>query len=270
MGNPLKEFMDFAVETAHAAGRLTLGYFQAGVQAEYKSDDTPVTEADRRAEALIRRRIEKRFPDHAILGEEHGEKTARGSAMRWIIDPIDGTKAFIRGVPLYAVLIGLEIDGRCEVGVAYFPALDDMIYAASGTGCFWNGRRARVAATATLQKSFISFTGAESFEPAGRFAAWQRFLRTGYYSVGWSDAYGHALVATGRLEVMLDPVLNPYDCAPFPPMLREAGGYFGDWSGNETIYGGEGLSTTRVLLPQVLDLLRTEAPHGNAGGHEDG
>lgn len=266
MGNPLAEFLDFAIDTAHAAGRLTLGYFQAGVDAEFKPDATPVTVADRSAEELIRGRIEKRYPRHAILGEEHGAKNGRHSDCRWIIDPIDGTKAFIRGVPLYAVLIGLEIDNRCEVGVAYFPALDDMIYAASGLGCFWNGRRARVAATASLGKSFIGFTGAESFEPAGRFAAWQRFLRASYCSVGWSDAYGHALVATGRMEVMLDPVLNPYDCAPFPPMLREAGGYFGDWAGNETIHAGEGLSTTRALLPEVLDLLQTEAPGGSLDG----
>jgi myo-inositol-1(or 4)-monophosphatase len=135
-----------------------------------------------------------------------------------------------------------------------------MIYAATGGGCFWNGRRTRVAATATLAESFIGFTGAESFEPAGRFTAWQRFLRASYCCVGWSDAYGHALVATGRLELMLDPVLNPYDCAPFPPIMREAGGYFGDWSGNETIYGSEGLSTSRTLLPQVLDLISSATP----------
>lgn len=259
MGKTLKDYLEFAVEIAHAAGRLTLGYFQAGVRAEFKADDTPVTVADRSAEELVRRRIAKRYPDHAILGEEHGLKEGPQGAPRWIIDPIDGTKAFMRGVPLYAVLIGLEIDQRCEVGVAYFPALDDMIYAASGKGCFWNGRPARVATTGSLAKSFIGFTGAESFEPAGRFAAWQRFLRTSYCSVGWSDAYGHALVATGRMEVMLDPVLNPYDCAPFPPILREAGGYFGDWSGHETIYGGEGLSTTQALLPQVLDLIQNSA-----------
>lgn len=258
MRSALKDFQAFAIETAHAAGRLTLGYFQAGVRAEFKPDDTPVTVADRKAEELIRRRIEKRYPTHAILGEEQGAKTGDNSEVRWIIDPIDGTKAFIRGVPLYAVLIGLEIEARCEVGVAYFPALNDMIYAASGEGCFWNGRRARVAPTTSLERSFIGFTGADNFEPAGRLKAWQRFLQESYYSVGWSDAYGHALVATGRLEVMLDPVLNPYDCAPFPPMLREAGGYFGDWSGNETIYGQEGLSTTRTLLPQVLDLIRCD------------
>jgi myo-inositol-1(or 4)-monophosphatase len=259
MAKALKDYLDFALETAHAAGRLTLGYFQAGVQAEFKADDTPVTVADRRAEELIRERLAKRYPTHAILGEEHGAQAGSEGDPRWIIDPIDGTKAFMRGVPLYAVLIGLEIDGRCEVGVAYFPALDDMIYAATGCGCFWNGRPARVAKTSSLKKSFVGFTGAESFEPAGRFGVWQRFLRASYGSVGWSDAYGHALVATGRMEVMLDPVINPYDCAPFPPILREAGGYFGDWSGKETIYGGEGLSTTQTLLPQVLDLVQNSA-----------
>jgi len=254
----LQEYLEFAVDTAHAAGRLTLGFFQYAVHAEFKADDTPVTAADRQAEQLIRSRIEKRFPRHAIIGEEHGTKPGDGDAFRWIIDPIDGTKAFIRGVPLYAVLIGLEIEGRCEVGVAYFPALNDMIYAATDQGCFWNGRRARVASTPRLERSFVGFTGAESFQPAGRFRTWQRFLQKSYCSVGWSDAYGHALVATGRMEVMLDPILNPYDCAPFPPIMREAGGYFGDWSGTETIYGREGLSTTRTLLPQVLDLIQSD------------
>ena len=259
----LQEYLDFAIETAHAAGRLTLGYFQTALQPDYKADDTPVTVADRKAEDLIRERIEDRYPRHAILGEEQGAKTGADSEFRWIIDPIDGTKAFIRGVPLYAVLIGLEIDNRCEVGVAYFPALNDMIYAATGGGCYWNGKRARVAATTRIDRSFVSFTGADSFEPAGKLDAWRRFLDKSYYSVGWSDAYGHALVATGRLEVMLDPVLNPYDCAPFPPILREAGGYFGDWAGNETIYANEGLSTTQTLLPQVLDLINTASSRSN-------
>lgn len=256
MAQPLKSFLDFAIETAHAAGRLTMGYFQTDLRPDFKEDDSPVTVADRQAETLIRDRIEKRYPRHAILGEEQGAKSGDDSEFRWIIDPIDGTKAFIRGVPLYAVLIGLEIEKRCEVGVAYFPALDDMIYAATGGGCFWNGRRTRVASTARLDRAYIGFTGADSFGPAGRFEAWQRMLQASYYSVGWSDAYGHALVATGRMEVMLDPIINPYDCAPFPPILREAGGYFGDWSGNETIYAKEGLSTTRTLLPQVLEQIQ--------------
>lgn len=252
----LDDYLEFAQQTAHDAGRLTLGYFQTGLQPDMKPDDTPVTAADRKAEELIRTRIQKHFPGHRIVGEEFGSQGADLQAPCWWIDPIDGTKAFIRGVPLYGVLIGLEIEGRIAVGVAYFPALDEMVYAAEGCGCHLNGRRCRVSPTRTLARSMVSFTNAASFRPAGREAAWQRILSSAYHCVGWSDAYGHALVATGRLELMLDPVMNPYDCGPFPVILREAGGYFGDWSGNETIHGNEALSTTRQLLPEVLSLIR--------------
>ena len=251
----LSELLNFAVETVHAAGRLTLAYFQTGIQPEFKKDDSPVTIADRKAEELIRARIEKKYPRHAIVGEEHGDKPVDGATHRWFIDPIDGTKSFIRGVPLYAVLLGLEIEGKSQIGAVYFPALDEMIYAASGLGCFCNGRRTQVCQTESLAKSFVSFTEAASFEKFGKFDAWQRLIKKCYYSPGWSDAYGHALVATGRLEIMLDPIMNPWDCGPFPVILREAGGYFGDWRGNETIYAKEALSTTQRLLPEVLKIL---------------
>ena len=252
----VRGYLDFAVQTAYEAGQLTLGYFRLGVRPDFKPDDTPVTVADREAEQLIRAKIGARYPGHAILGEEYGVEEGAEGSHRWIVDPIDGTKSFIRGVPLYGVLIGLEIEGVCEVGVAYFPALDEMVYAATGEGCYWNGRRAWVAQTERLERSTVSFTDAASFEKFGRAGAWRRIQEATYYRVGWSDAYGHALVATGRLELMLDPIMNPWDCAPFPPILREAGGYFGDWSGEETIYGNEALSTTRTLLPQVLRLVR--------------
>jgi histidinol-phosphatase len=254
----LHEYVEFAVQTAHEAGRLTLGYFRTELQPEMKADDTPVTAADRKAEELIRMRIERRFPGHRIVGEEFGTTGADASAPCWWIDPIDGTKAFVRGVPLYGVLIGLEIEKRIVAGAAYFPALDEMIYAADGSGCFLNGRRCRVSSAQGLARSTVSFTNAAGFKAAGRDAAWQRVLNVAYHSVGWSDAYGHALVAAGRLELMLDPVMNPYDCGPFPVILREAGGYFGDWSGKETIYGNEALSTTRELLPEVLRLIRED------------
>ena len=252
----LHEYVEFAVQTAHEAGRLTLGYFRTELQPEMKADDTPVTAADRKAEELIRARIERRFPGHRIVGEEFGTTGSDASTPCWWIDPIDGTKAFVRGVPLYGVLIGLEIEKRIVAGAAYFPALDEMLYAADGSGCFLNGRRCRVSSAPSLARSTVSFTNAASFKAAGRDAAWQRVLDVAYHSVGWSDAYGHALVAAGRLELMLDPIMNPYDCGPFPVILREAGGYFGDWSGNETIYGNEALSTTRDLLPEVLRLIR--------------
>ena len=252
----LREHLDFAAQTAHEAGRLTLGYFRTGeMRPELKPDDTPVTAADREAEKLIRARIGEKYPRHAVVGEEYGTDEGTDASHRWIVDPIDGTKAFVRGVPLYGVLIGLEIEGSCEVGAAYFPALDEMVYAATGLGCFCNGRRTKVSGAGTLAQGILSFTDVASFEEHCREEAFRRLRRAAGGSRGWSDAYGHALVATGRAELMLDPVVNPWDCAPFPPILREAGGYCGDWSGNETIYANEALSTTRTLLPEVLRLI---------------
>ena len=252
----LRPYLEFGVQTAYEAGRLTLGYF--GTQAarpEFKADDTPVTVADREAERLIRERIGACYPKHAILGEEYGE--AEGSDHRWVVDPIDGTKSFVLGVPLYGVLIGLEIEGVCEVGAAYFPAIDEMVCAATGEGCFRNGRRANVSTTRSLAQGVASYTDAASFEEHGRWEAWLRVISAAGDSRGWSDSYGHVLVATGRVDLMLDPIMEPWDCSPFPPILREAGGYFGDWSGNETIYANEAISTTTHLLPEVLSLIES-------------
>lgn len=255
MGESLRSYLDFTVETAYLAGRETLGYFQTGLQPDLKSDHSPVTIADRRSEELIRRRIEERFPRHAILGEEYGVKEAQGDHARWFIDPIDGTRSFVCGVPLYAVLIGLELEGAVQVGAAYFPALDEMIAAASGEGCWWNGRRARVSDVPVLAQSVVAFSDVANFTKYGHSSAWARIQQATAYRGGWGDAYGYLLVATGRLELMLDPVMNAWDCGPFPPILGEAGGYFGDWQGNCTIHGGEALATTQTLLPEVLKVL---------------
>lgn len=251
----LQSYLEFATETAWRAGQLTLGYFQNGDRPDFKADDSPVTVADRKAEALIRQRIEACYPGHAITGEEFGTDETTGASHRWFIDPIDGTKSFMRGVPLYAVLIGLEIDGRIEVGAAYFPALGEMVAAASSHGCWWNGRPARVSQATNLKESVVAFTDVASFGRYGRGDAWARLQQACYFRAGWSDAYGHMLVATGRVELMLDPIMSSWDCGPFPVILREAGGYFGDWAGNETIHANEALSTTKTLLPEVLRLI---------------
>ncbi len=259
--NPLlhlyQSYLDFAVETAYLAGRLTLGYFHGETSTDFKSDDTPVTAADRAAERLIRRRIEKNYPGHAIIGEEYGISGGDSDQEphRWIIDPIDGTKSFIRGVPLYGVLIGLEVEGSVEVGVAYFPALDEMVAAGTGLGCRLNGRLVRVSEGKTLDRATVAFTDAGSFAMFNRGEAWEKVQKATWFRAGWGDAYGHCLVATGRVELMLDPVMSLWDCAPFPPILSEAGGYFGDWKGTPTIYGSEAMSTTPELLPEVLALI---------------
>jgi histidinol-phosphatase len=251
----LTPYLDFATETAYLAGRLTLGYFRTGVRPDLKADDTPVTIADRNSEQLIRQRIETRFPGHAIVGEEFGAQETEGATFRWIIDPIDGTKAFVRGVPLYAVLIGLEIEGQPVVGAAYFPALDEMLSGATGLGAWCNGRRAQVSSVDRLDRAYACFTDPGSFIQHDRQAAWDRLVQATYVRAGWSDAYGYLLAATGRVEIMLDPVMETWDCGPFPPIFAEAGGYFGDWKGNVTIYGREALATTRKLLPEVLKLI---------------
>jgi myo-inositol-1(or 4)-monophosphatase len=256
MADALEQYLDFAAETAYLAGKLTLGYFLTDVRPDVKVDDTYVTIADRKSEELIRQRIESQFPRHAIVGEEFGAKGTEAASHRWFIDPIDGTKAFVSGVPLYSVLIGLEIEGTAQVGAAYFPALDEMIAAAAGHGCWWNGRRARVSQLHELDRAFVTFTNLPGFQQYNRAAEWERVKQVTYYQAGWTDAYGYMLVATGRTHLCLDPVMETWDAAPFPPILQEAGGYFGDWQGNVSIYAREGMATTQVLLPSVLSVLR--------------
>ncbi len=255
----LDQTLEVCLAAVYEAGRLTLAHFRNGVTAELKDDDTPVTLADRAAEEAIRRRLEAAFPGHGIVGEEYGT-TRAGAPERWYIDPIDGTKSFVRGVPLYAVLLGLEVEGEVVVGAAYFPALDELVYARKGGGCFVNGRRCRVLATDELGRAYVSFTDAASFARHGREDAFRRLCDATYHRPGWSDAYGHALVATGRIEVMLDPVLSAHDAAPFGVILPEAGGYFGDFSGRPGIHHAQGLSTTAKLLPQVLEALADTGP----------
>ena len=258
----LDELLSFATQTVYQAGRLTLGYFQTGVRPDFKADDTPVTVADRLAEEYIRRQSETRYPAHAIVGEEYGASAGGASAAleavcRWYIDPIDGTKSFVRGVPLYAVLLGLEVEGVAQVGAAYFPALDELVAAATGLGCWWNGRRARVSEVDNLSRATLTFTDPANFAKHGKEAAWQRLQAATYYRAGWTDAYGYLLTATGRAELTLDAVMEDWDCGPFPPILSEAGGYFGDWQGHSTIHGHEGLATTQKLLPEVLRLIQS-------------
>jgi histidinol-phosphatase len=255
MKESISAYLDFITETAYLAGRLTLGYYQSGLEIEYKTDRSPVTLADRAAEELIRRRIEAYFPHHSIVGEEFGLKESTEAGHRWFIDPIDGTKSFVRGVPLYATLLAIEIEGKIEAGAAYFPALDEMLAAASGAGCWWNGRRARVSDTARLDQALVTCTTVANFAKHHRQEAWEQIQKATYFQTGWGDAYGYLLVATGRAELMLDPAMEPWDAAPFPVIFREAGGYFGDWQGNEDIYAKEAIATNRILLPQVLELI---------------
>jgi myo-inositol-1(or 4)-monophosphatase len=246
----LREFLDFAVDAAWQAGRQTLAHYQTGVTVQRKVDRSVVTVADRQAEQLLRERIATRFPEHAIVGEEFGESD-RQSSHRWVIDPIDGTNTFVRGVPFYGVLVALEIEGTPAVGVTYFPALDEMIAAAQGLGCYWNGRRAHVSTVTTLAEACVTYTDSHGLR-ARLGSRWDEVQQATALQRGWGDCYGHCLVATGRADIMLDPRMNPWDCAALIPILQEAGGRFTDWTGSVTIDGGDAVSTNGALHEELL------------------
>jgi len=250
----LQTYLDFATSLAYRAGKITLGYFNAGIRPDFKANNEPVTIADREAEKFVRGEIEREYPWHSIVGEEFGKSDNNGSSFRWTIDPIDGTISFIRGVPLYGVLIGLEIDGVIRVGAAYYPPLDEMLCAAEGLGCLWNGRRAHVSEVNDLAQACV---GTSDFQRLAqkdvalveRFAKRKSLLRT------WGDAYGYLLVATGRAEVCLDPYMDVWDTGPFPVIFKEAGGYFGSWSGEEGHAHGEALAVNAALKTDVINLI---------------
>lgn len=247
----LQDLLAFSTHAAWQAGRITLRYFQTGVRIDKKSDDSPVTEADRAAERGIAGLIRDRFPDDAIVGEEFGDHAGR-TGRRWIIDPIDGTKSFVHGVPLYGVMICVEIDGVPSVGVVHLPAMNEMVCAARGSGCTWNGRPASVSTVSRLEDALLCATDFESFAEYGRDGAYRNLAGRVAYCRGWGDCYGHILVATGRAEIMLDPIMAVWDCAALQPILEEAGGTFTDWSGNATIAGGEAISTNGALFDEVM------------------
>lgn len=255
MSDNLAQRLNIATAAALEAGKVTRRYFQTGVAVELKKDRSPVTIADREAEDLLYSILSREFPGDAFLGEEQGER-AGSSGYRWIIDPIDGTKSFIQGVPLYGVLVGLEDPaGDAVLGVVYLPGLDEMIAAARGEGCTWNGKPARVSDVATLDDACVVFTSLTTFEDSSRLEAFERVRASARVCRGWGDCYGHMLVATGRAEVMLDPILSDWDCAALLPILEEAGGTFADWSGRRTIHGKSGISTNGKVTEELQRIL---------------
>jgi len=240
----------FAIDAAYKGGRSTLALFQAGAHVMTKSDQTPVTLADQGAERLIRELIAETYPGEHILGEEEGGAT--GEKSRWVIDPIDGTKSFISGVPLYSTLVSYEDHGEVDVAVCYFPALDEMLYAERGQGAFFNGRPARVSTRDTVKGSVICCGGLRSMQTAGRWEPFSRIVDRALATRTWSDAYGHALVATGRVEAMLDPVVAHWDISAVSLLVREAGGRFTDFAGCDKM-ALDGISSNGCVHQEILD-----------------
>jgi histidinol phosphatase-like enzyme (inositol monophosphatase family) len=245
-------------EVARAAGDVAASHYRTALDVERKQDGSPVTIADREAERTAREWIAKRFPGDGIMGEEYGDQSRPG-ARRWLIDPIDGTKSFVRGVPLWATLIAVCEGNDVLAGAAYFPAVGEMLAAAPGSGCWWNESKCTVSDIADLRDAAALTTDTRFADQLSRRESWDDLAGRAMIARTWGDAYGYLLVATGRAEVMIDPVMNPWDAAPFLPIIEEAGGVFTDWGGARTVFGGSAVATNKALSLEVRRILR--------GGH---
>lgn len=247
---------ELARRIARSAGQLTLRYFRQGVEVERKTDDSPVTIADREAEKLLREEIAGAFPQDGILGEEFPETTG-SSGFRWILDPIDGTKSFVCGVPLYGTLVAVEHGGNSLIGVIYIAALGECVHAARGQGAWYEAdggtpEPARVSTCERLADGLLVTSQVDSFAERGAGDAYLELEKAAWITRTWGDCYGHLLVATGRAAVMIDPVMCLWDTGALQPILEEAGGTFTDWQGKQTIHAGEAIATNGLVLPEVL------------------
>ncbi|MEW4489120.1 histidinol-phosphatase [Thalassoglobus sp. JC818] len=257
--NDIQKRLEFTLEASERAEAIVMKYFlDSNLQVQLKGDSSPVTVADRGAEEFLRGKIAQEFPDDAILGEEFGEQPGT-SGYRWILDPIDGTKSFIHGVPLFGMLIGLQYEETCVAGICRIPALKEVVYARRGGGAWWQRGdgspvRAQVSSQDSMEKSLFLFTAVEGFQDIDRMDALEKFSTASALSRSWGDCYGHILVATGRADYMVDPLLAEWDAAALIPIVEEAGGVFMTWSGESTATGGNGISTTPALRDEILKI----------------
>lgn len=254
--------LEAARELALLTGDVALSYFERlragkGLEVGAKPDGTPVSEADHAAERAARAWVAERFPDDGVLGEELGASRP-GARRTWVIDPIDGTKTFVRGVPLWGSLVALVegaggaggADGAERVvlaGAAAFPATGEVLAAAPGQGCHGAGGLVRVSGVARLEEATVLTTDERFSTEPEKGARYRALAGRASVARSWGDCYGYLLVATGRAEVMVDPVLSPWDAACFLPIIEEAGGAFFDWRGARDPFGDGAIATNRAL-----------------------
>jgi histidinol-phosphatase len=241
--------LEAALDAARTGGAIALRHFRGDLRVTRKADQTPVTQADHEAEAAIVERLRPAFADIGFLGEESG---AQGNqARRWIVDPIDGTKAFTRGVPLYSTLLAFHDHDGPALGVIGLPALGQAVYAGRGLGCWSGGRPARVSETSTLDGAYLTTSGYSHWSDDALLAV----KHAGCELRTWGDGYGYALVATGRVDAMVDPAVDLYDVAAMPVILAEAGGRFTSLDGRDDAGGGSGVATNGRVHDELLGLL---------------
>jgi histidinol phosphatase-like enzyme (inositol monophosphatase family) len=259
---------ELAKKIAKSAGKVTLNWFQTDrFEVEKKADRSPLTIADREAEKHLREEIARHFPDDSIVGEEFGT-TEGNSPWRWILDPIDGTKSFISGVPLYGTMVAVDCaiedsqERDCVIGSVYIPGLDEGVHACKGQGA-WHFRgdapaeKASVAKTSDIADAVMAASEFETFGEVGRAELLEKLNKEVYFSRTWGDVYGYLLVATGRIEIMIDPILNIWDAAAVMPIIQEAGGAFTDFNGEAKIDTGNAVASNATFHDRLLNLIKT-------------
>lgn len=245
--------LEFANGLADIADEVSMRYWRrADTQIRSKTDGTPVTQADEEIERLVRKEIEKAFPAHGILGEEEPESEGT-SDTKWIIDPIDGTKNFSWGIPVWGTLIALEVAGEITCGVVSAPALGERYAAGRGLGATRNGETIAVSAVDSLAEARVGFTSVDTFMEQGVLEGFVRYVTEAAHDRGIGDFYGHMLVASGSLEAMVEPRLNAWDLGPLIVIVEEAGGRFTDLAGVRHIYGRSVISSNGSVHDAVLE-----------------
>lgn len=256
---PQRLLLEAAEAVARLAADTAVAWFGTDLAIEQKADGSPVTLADRGAEEAARAWITARFPDDGIVGEEFG--VVRPEARRqWFIDPIDGTKSFVRGVPLWGSLVGIVEGDTVLAGAVCCPAVGETIAAAIGEGAWWNGRRARVSPTAELAQATVLVTDDRAYGLVEKRDAWRRLADAASIARTWGDCYGYLLVATGRAEAMVDPKMNAWDAAAVLPVIEEAGGVFTDFAGARTAFGGDVIATNAALATAARETMGAGRP----------
>jgi histidinol phosphatase-like enzyme (inositol monophosphatase family) len=249
-----QDLLEAAAEVARLSGAAALRHFRGALEIESKADGSPVTRADREAEQAARTWLAEHFPDDGIVGEEFGETNA-GASRRWFLDPVDGTRSFVRGVPLWGSMVGVMEGDAVIAGAIAYPALGESLAAARGEGCWWNGARCRVSEVSDLARATVLATDPSFRCDARKKAAWDVLAGRAAVARSWGDCYGYLLVATGRAELMTDGVLHPWDAVPLVPILEEAGGVLTDWSGGPAGFGVGAIATNGALADAARDVL---------------
>ena len=247
--------VQLAKELAQEAGALALDYQRRGITAETKDDESPVTAADKACEKMIVERIAREFPDDGVLGEEGANKESR-NGRKWIVDPIDGTRDFVRGIPLWAVLIGFEEDGAVVAGAAHCPGQQLLLSASKGGGTWLDGKQQHVSTINDPTQAVLCFNGFNKKGVSGR-AGLLPWVEPFWAVRGLGGSVDAMLVATGKADLWIEPNAKPWDFAPLKILVEEAGGRFAAFDGSNSIYQGNGYACTPALEKYIVDFFKT-------------